>query len=392
MSKKRVFDVIIIGGGVSGLACANRLFEKNKDFLLITKHIGGRMITNIGKVNFGACYLRDDYKNILKYSKKGKELKISDAYFLDKEDLYGIKNLRLLKNIPQMTKLLLILNKFKKHLKKFQENLENKSVKQALDEDPYLLELFKTPAKKFIKNNNLEDINEKYLEPVVKCTIYMDLKEINALFYLEPLLPLVVKSYFSDFNYTLKNLIKNIKSKIKIGNIKKIRKKDNLFQIDLLKQSFLGKNIVIAVPEKNLEKAYKVVKPKIQRPVYVFHIKGVRKKQFKNKIGIFKKSKNSDFCLLLKEFGQDILYTRNPRPDLKEFYKTIKKKIRFFWPIYLSAFLGLGLYIIFKFIIKRRNFILTSSIFIILLVSFSGIIKFPIIKQTDVQVIPSIPY
>ena len=65
---------------------------------------------------------------------------------------------------------------------------------------------------------------------------------------------------------------------------------------------------------------------------------------------------------------------------------------RFLWPIYLSAFLGLGLYIIFKFLIRKWNFVLTSSIFVILVFLLSGIIKFPIIKQTDVQAIPSIPY
>src|SRR3989338_6928852 len=41
---------------------------------------------------------------------------------------------------------------------------------------------------------------------------------------------------------------------------------------------------------------------------------------------------------------------------------------------------------------KKWNFILTFSVFIIFIVLLSGIIKFPIIKQTNVQIIPSIPY
>jgi len=67
-------------------------------------------------------------------------------------------------------------------------------------------------------------------------------------------------------------------------------------------------------------------------------------------------------------------------------------QIRFFWPIYLSVFLGFGIYITLKFIIKKWNFIYTSAIFIILIVLLTGIIKFPILKQTSVQVIPSIPH
>ena len=67
-------------------------------------------------------------------------------------------------------------------------------------------------------------------------------------------------------------------------------------------------------------------------------------------------------------------------------------QIRFFWPIYLSVFLGLGLYLILNFAIRKRNFILTSSVFIILLVLFAGVIKLPMLRQTEVQRIPYIPY
>jgi len=67
-------------------------------------------------------------------------------------------------------------------------------------------------------------------------------------------------------------------------------------------------------------------------------------------------------------------------------------QIRFFWPIYLSIFAGLGIYILTKFIVKKWNFAYTSIIFIVLVVLITGAIKLPILKQTDTQVIPSIPY
>lgn len=67
-------------------------------------------------------------------------------------------------------------------------------------------------------------------------------------------------------------------------------------------------------------------------------------------------------------------------------------QIRFFWPIYLSVFLGLGLYVLFKFIIKRWNFVYASVLFIVLVVLLSGVIKFPVMLQTDVQTILYIPH
>jgi len=65
---------------------------------------------------------------------------------------------------------------------------------------------------------------------------------------------------------------------------------------------------------------------------------------------------------------------------------------RFFWPIYLSVFFGFGIYIIIKFIIKRWNLVYTSAVFIILIVLFLGVIKFPPLKQATNQIIPTIPY
>tara|TARA_B100001964_G_scaffold59471_1_gene67532 strand:+ start:57143 stop:58819 length:1677 start_codon:yes stop_codon:yes gene_type:complete len=65
---------------------------------------------------------------------------------------------------------------------------------------------------------------------------------------------------------------------------------------------------------------------------------------------------------------------------------------RFFWPIYLSVFFGFGLYALLKFIIRKWNFTYTAVIFIVFSLLFVGMVKFPIIKQTSYNVIPSIPY
>ena len=67
-------------------------------------------------------------------------------------------------------------------------------------------------------------------------------------------------------------------------------------------------------------------------------------------------------------------------------------QIRFFWPIYLSVFVGFGTYTLLKFIVKKWNFVYTSALFIIIIVFLGGVIKLPILKQTEVQVIPSIPH
>ncbi len=64
----KIFDTIIVGAGISGLACAKRLQEYDEDFLLISENIGGRILTSEdGAVNYGAFFVCSDYYHVLPY-------------------------------------------------------------------------------------------------------------------------------------------------------------------------------------------------------------------------------------------------------------------------------------------------------------------------------------
>ncbi|HIH42190.1 TPA: NAD(P)/FAD-dependent oxidoreductase [Candidatus Woesearchaeota archaeon] len=80
--KKKIYDTIIIGSGISGLGCAHTLKDNNKDFLIITEDIGGRICTsNDGKVNYGAYFVTYDYKNLKKLVTKGRKIRFKDITF-----------------------------------------------------------------------------------------------------------------------------------------------------------------------------------------------------------------------------------------------------------------------------------------------------------------------
>ena len=68
---KNSYETVIVGGGISGLACARRLIEKGRDFLLISEDIGGRILTSKdGDANLGAFFVYSDFYHFLKYVKK----------------------------------------------------------------------------------------------------------------------------------------------------------------------------------------------------------------------------------------------------------------------------------------------------------------------------------
>jgi len=41
-----IVDTIIIGAGISGLACAKKLQENGRDFMMVSENIGGRILTS----------------------------------------------------------------------------------------------------------------------------------------------------------------------------------------------------------------------------------------------------------------------------------------------------------------------------------------------------------
>lgn len=72
----RINNTIIIGAGISGLACGERLNKYGIDFLIITKDIGGRILTSKdGIINYGAFFVCSDYDNVLNYATINEKIK-----------------------------------------------------------------------------------------------------------------------------------------------------------------------------------------------------------------------------------------------------------------------------------------------------------------------------
>ena len=69
------YETVIIGGGIAGLACARRLHDSRRPFLLITEDVGGRIRTSAdGAVNVGAYYVRSDYSHVNRFVDRGRRI------------------------------------------------------------------------------------------------------------------------------------------------------------------------------------------------------------------------------------------------------------------------------------------------------------------------------
>ena len=139
----KMFDTIIIGAGISGLACAAQLDKYHKDFLLISKDIGGRILrSEDGLTNYGAFFVCNDYYNVLSYVTIKKRIRLRDFCFHDANNIYSLYEPKLISYIPQFIKIERHLLRFRKHLHKLRRTSQLISQKMAIERDSYLNDLY----------------------------------------------------------------------------------------------------------------------------------------------------------------------------------------------------------------------------------------------------------
>jgi phytoene dehydrogenase-like protein len=160
----KTYETIIIGAGISGLACANHLQKHGKDFLLISKDIGGRMRTSEdGTANYGAFFVCSDYENVLPFVTLQKRIRLRDFCFHENETAYPFYGPRLLLYLHQFMTIKQHLNQFRNALRTFRKTAENTSQRKAIEADPLLHSLYMKDADEFVKENRLEPGTDKYL-------------------------------------------------------------------------------------------------------------------------------------------------------------------------------------------------------------------------------------
>ena len=157
------YDTIIVGAGISGLACAKKLAENGEDFLVISKDIGGRIITSEdGNANYGAFFVCSDYENVLKDVTLKNRIRLGDFCFHEKNNTYVLFEPMLIKYLTQFIKVDRLLYKFRKKLRVLRKKSTAISQKKAIENDSFLYDLYMQDATEFIKENRIQSGTNKY--------------------------------------------------------------------------------------------------------------------------------------------------------------------------------------------------------------------------------------
>ena len=316
---EKIYETAIIGAGISGLACALKLQEEGRDFIIISKDIGGRILTSEdNNVNYGAYFVCSDYKNVLNHVALKSRIKLSDFCFHNFDKKYVLYEPSLIMYLFQLIKIKKLLYKFRKSLRELRKITLNISQKKGIENDPFLYSLYMKNAKDFVEENKLEKGTKKYLSQGLYSTTFSQIHEMNAFSFLQYLLPLVTPIY--TFSFEKERMIDPFRNKIIKGIVKNISYKNNKYGINFNEKTIYSKNLVLAT-QIDWSKKFSGVN-KTNKPVStnMFHIKGKPFPDFSKKLyQLFTPPSNEQAIADLNN-GTYLFYYRDKQPKLKHFF------------------------------------------------------------------------
>jgi len=316
---ERTYDTIIIGAGISGLACGRQLNRYGKNFLIISKDIGGRILTSEeGTANYGAFFVCSDYDNFLKYATIKSRIGLRDFCFHEKDDTYVLFEPKVVKYLPQFVKVEKILYNFRKKLRLLRKACTSISQKIAIENDPFLYKLYMQNAVDFVKEHKLKGGTDVYLSKALYSTTFSSISEMNAFSFLQFLIPLITPIY--NFKFEKERLIKPFKEKIKIGKVTDLKFVNNRYKIKSDGKLFYSKNIVLATDIS--WSSYFADVNKFNKPVNtnMFHVKGTLKNNYTcKKYHLFSPPGNVQAIADLED-GTYLFYYKNDASSVKDYF------------------------------------------------------------------------
>jgi hypothetical protein len=294
----KTYETIIIGAGISGLACANHLQKHGKDFLLISKDIGGRMRTSEdGTANYGAFFVCSDYENVLPFVTLQKRIRLRDFCFHENETAYPF--------------------------------YENTSQRKAIEADPLLHSLYMKDADEFVKENRLEPGTDKYLSKALYSTTFSPVSDMNAFSFLQFLLPLITPIY--TFRFEKRKMTSSFQEKIIVDTATDINRTADQYKIKTNTDTFLAKNLVLATEISWSGQFARIQEMNTPVSTHMLHLRGTPKRMIARK-------KYQLFChpsivQSIADLGDGtyLFYYKDTQPPLENYFHNPQVITHHFW-------------------------------------------------------------
>lgn len=317
-------EAVIIGGGISGLACARRLWEEKATFVLVTDHLGGRMYhSNDGGMNFGATYVNEDYHRVLPFVNRQVSLRVHDTFFQQGNQLTTLFHWRNVRFLRPILRVVWRLQQYRQAMAAFRKAAERVGQSELRARHPLIDRYSRQPADELIDEWGVRSIDEAYASLVFRSTAFASPPEASALIYLGSLLPLVARTWVADFRHTYSRLTAGYQDRIVLDRVVGLERRGNCFEAHTQRGAvYPAKAVVIAAPYRDAAAFYPVPKPHRITSATMLFVRGHRRPPYqRRRIVVFAPSPTGIASIWDQGHGWDQVYALCPQPKLSAIYE-----------------------------------------------------------------------
>jgi hypothetical protein len=328
-------DTVIVGGGISGLACARRLHEAGRPFRLLTDRLGGRMFHRPdGSMNFGATYVNDDYRHVLRFVGRGIPFRLPLAVGENNGRLTTLFHWPNLRHVRAVVQLVLLLRQLRAVLRAFRRRAAEVPHLELLPHFPLLGRYLRQPAPELIDELGLRTMHERYFTLAFQATCFVDPDRSNALFYLCSLFPTVNRTWIADFRGTYDRLTAGFADRIHLDRVTELsRRTDGLWRVVTAGgEEIAAACVVLAAPYHNASALYPVPKPWLSAPGTTLAVRGRRQPACEGKRFVLYHPQDRGVALVWRQAGgEDLVFSTRPGPDLSRAFASPQVTGRVDW-------------------------------------------------------------
>lgn len=313
-------SVIIIGGGIAGLACARRLHDHGHSFLLISENLGGRIRTSAdGAINLGAYYITRDYNHVNAFVDRGRRIKRRRLLRGDENGSFSRSDRQLLAHLPQGLRFNHLIRQFHRHYETFKRDCLVVSQAQAIRANPFLWELYNEPAQTFIRRNRIEDVARSYLSPYAQGTAFVPLERLSAFTMLVGVLPTIVPIF--EYTFRVDVLTAGFDSSMLLDSVSQLTRPDDHYLVHTLSGgSFTADSVVVATPTE--VSAQLLDLGTLKRPIdaHMYVVNGSLRRPWARATYSLFPEEDDTFAIAQQVGGRVLLVSAAEQPDFSRFF------------------------------------------------------------------------
>jgi hypothetical protein len=316
------FDAVIVGGGFAGLACARHLQEHGRlAFVLVTREITERTSESPGgEVCYGTLHVNEGYTHCLPYLELGRRVSLQDFYFQGAPLEWLPSPLK----ANELTAILLLKAyafRVLRCYRRFKMRAKAISQKEALESDPFLLKLYRTPAAEFVRKRGLDALAARLLGPLVRFNTSLDLDSVSAFIMLGCAGPAFLKTY--EFRLRRDRLLSGLEGNIHRGEVTSVRREGKEWIVSSADgSSYCTRNVVLAIP---LDAAMGLVRIQEQGnsavEAYMVHLRGKPRPRYDQGRYVILSPEKDGISIIRGEEGNFLVYSRRLPLALDEYFE-----------------------------------------------------------------------